>query len=203
MKKGLSEILCIVDRSGSMASIRSEAIGGFNAFLESQKQEAGEANLTLVLFDNEYKVVCRGTAIGKVQPLSDKTFVPRGTTALLDAMGRTIDDAGKRLADMPDEQRPETVIVAVLTDGMENASSDYSQAQIAEIIRHQKENYNWQFVFLAANQDAIATAERLSINRTDAMSFNSDSAGTRMAFRKMSCMVSERRTASKKGGVDN
>ncbi len=194
----LSEIACIIDCSGSMQSIRSDAIGGFNAFLEEQKKHPGSARLTLILFDHEYERVHDAVDIKHVAPLSEATYTPRGTTALLDAIGRTIDDVGKRLAETTEEERPGTVIVAILTDGMENASSDYTRARVAEMIKHQQEKYGWEFVFLAANQDAIQEAQKLSISAKDAMNFAPTGGGVKVAYAKMSREVSDRRSRPRK-----
>ena len=151
-------------------------------FLEAQKNLPGKARLTLVLFDNEYDVLCDGADIQSVKPLDNSTYVPRGTTALLDAIGRTVDDIGKRLSSTPESERPGKVIVAILTDGLENASTDYGYDQIAEIIRHQQQKYSWEFIFLAANQDAIASAGKLSIEAKDAYCFEATADGVAEAF---------------------
>jgi uncharacterized protein YegL len=121
MKENLTELVFILDRSGSMGTMAKEAIGGFNAFLEEQKKLPGEAKLTLALFDHQYSLVCNGKDIKDVEPLDDKTYVPRGTTALLDAIGRTIDDVGSRLSATTEAERPSKILVAILTDGQENA----------------------------------------------------------------------------------
>lgn len=193
MNSNLAEIICIIDRSGSMEAIRTDAIGGFNSFLDRQKKEPGEAKLTLILFDHEYDVVYHHVEIKQVPPLTAVTYVPRGTTALLDAVGRTIDDVGKRLHAMPEHDRPGKVIVAILTDGMENASRDYTLERVSEMIRHQREKYAWEFLFLAANQDAITTAASMSIPALNAVTFVASSAGTAKAFDNLDSMVAERR----------
>jgi uncharacterized protein YegL len=193
MKEQLSDIICIVDRSGSMAQITSDAIGGFNTFLQAQKEEPGEARLSLVLFDHEYLLVHDAVPIATVPPLTGETYVPRGTTALLDAIGRTIAAVGERLAATPEPERPGKVIVAILTDGLENASREYTHERISEMIRHQREEYAWEFVFLAANQDAIAAAVSLSINAKDAYSFDASADGIVAAYARMSEEVSFKR----------
>lgn len=193
MNKNLTEIVCVIDRSGSMHSIRSDAIGGFNSFLDSQKQEAGEAKLTLVLFNHEYEQVHNGVAIQKVKPLNDATYVPAGMTALLDAVGRTIDDVGLRLSRMPEKERPSKVIMAILTDGLENASKDYTRDRIFDMIEHQRHKYNWEFVFLGANQDAIATARTLSIDAQDTVNFSATGKGIRDVYGSLSKRVSQTR----------
>ena len=193
MNDNLSEIVCIVDRSGSMDSIRSDAIGGFNAFLSDQKQQPGEAMLSLVLFNHEYKLVYDHIDIAKTPKLTDKTYQPAGMTALLDAVGRTIDAVGERLAATPEAQRPAKVIVAILTDGLENASKDYSRDKVAKMIQRQQQKYSWEFIFLAANQDAIAAAQDISITAKDAVAFTSTGEGVRTAYTAMSAEVTRRR----------
>ena len=133
-KKDFNEIICILDRSGSMASVATDAIGGFNQFLKDQKELPGEASLTVVLFDNKYELLHENTPINDVPDLNFKTYVPRGMTALLDAIGKTIDETGKRLKNTPEDQRPEKVIVSILTDGFENASCKYDKSKIKEMI---------------------------------------------------------------------
>ena len=194
MNTRLTEIACIVDRSGSMDSIRSDAIGGFNAFLEGQKRVPGEARLTLVLFDHEYLVLHDATDIRSAPPLDESTYVPRGTTALLDAIGRTIDAVGERLSTTPPAQRPGKVITAILTDGLENASKRYSHARIAEMIEHQRTKYGWEFLFLAANQDAVLSARALAIPAEDAVPYAADSEGVAMAFYEMDVRLARYRT---------
>ncbi len=186
MKQGLAEIVCIIDRSGSMESIKNDAVGGFNAFLEEQKKVPGEATLTYVQFDTEYEVVHENTPLQDVKPIDDTVYIPRGSTALLDAIGRTIDSTGKRLANMPEENRPEKVIVAILTDGEENSSRQYELSQIKEKIGHQKEKYSWEFIFLAANQDAFAEAQKIGIDSKDAFNFSATGKGVRKAYANMS-----------------
>jgi uncharacterized protein YegL len=167
MNTNLTYIAFILDRSGSMQSMAEEAIGGFNAFLSEQQAEEGEANLSLILFDHEYTPITNCTPVAKVKPLNGKTYEPRGMTALFDAMGRTIDDLGKQLADTPEADRPGGVIVVTLTDGMENASKDYTQAQVAAKVKHQQEKYGWQFIFLGANLETTEQAEDLNIAQAD------------------------------------
>ena len=193
MQDNLSDIICILDRSGSMESVRSDAIGGFNSFLADQQQQPGDAHFTLVLFNHDYLLLYDHVGIAQAQPLDNSSYQPQGTTALLDAVGRTIDDVGQRLAQTPEPQRPGKVIVAILTDGLENASKDYSRSRIAQMIQHQREKYSWEFIFLAANQDAIATAREISIAAQDAVSFAATPDGVRHAHLHMSQEVTRRR----------
>ncbi|MBN2358052.1 MAG: VWA domain-containing protein [Deltaproteobacteria bacterium] len=202
-RPGLTEIVCIIDRSGSMEAIRDDAIGGFNVFLDAQQQLPGEAWLTLVLFDDRYDVVIDHVALDQVARLDRVTFVPRGSTALLDAMGRTIDQVGTRLAATAEDDRPSKVIVVVLTDGKENASRNYSQHDVFDRVAHQREQYGWDFIFLAANQDAIASAAALAIDPRRAISFVADHEGTSAGFSEVSNAVGASRMlfgGSKKRG---
>ncbi|MBF0231452.1 MAG: hypothetical protein HQK65_00240 [Desulfamplus sp.] len=189
MKQGLSEIICIIDRSGSMESIRNDAIGGFNAFLEEQKKIQGEATLTYIQFDTEYEIVHEHKPLQDVEPINDKIYMPRGSTALLDAIGKTIDSTGKRLANLPEENRPEKVIVSILTDGEENSSHHYNLSQIKEMITHQKKKYSWEFIFLAANQDAFDEAAKIGIDTKDAFNFAATGRGVREAYINMNDCV--------------
>lgn len=195
MDKNFTEIVCIIDKSGSMASIKDDAIGGFNNFLEEQKKVKGKAHLTLVLFDTDYQLVYDATDINRTKPLDEHTYKPEGTTALLDTIGRTVDKVGDRLANTPEDKRPGAVIVAILTDGMENASRKYEKNQIFDMIKRQENDYNWSFVFLAANQDAIATALSYGISRGNAMNYADTSMGMSGAMHTMSNTVLYRRQA--------
>lgn len=194
MQNDLTEIAYVLDRSGSMQSLASDAIGGFNAFISNQKQVEGRANFTLVLFDHEYLVVHKSEDIQQVPELDAKTYVPRGQTALLDAVGRTIDDLGAALASLPEAERPAKVIVAIFTDGLENASRVYTTERLAASIQHQQDKYNWEFLFLAANQDAIATAATIAIPAAQAMNFTASPTGVRASQQ----MLDERITRSRK-----
>lgn len=196
----LTEITVILDRSGSMQSIASDAIGVFNAFLAAQRREpivgcepgSDTTRLTLVLFDDQYEVPCKSTLLTEVPDLTARTFLPRGSTALRDAIGRTLSKMTRSFAARPAEQKPATIIVTILTDGEENASHEYSAQHIAGLIEAKKE-LGWQFVFLAANQDALATAAGLRIDATDALNLISTQAGTATAFRDLSDKVTEKR----------
>lgn len=174
MNDNLTEIAFILDRSGSMESMIEPAISGFNRLLREQQQVTGSARFTLVLFDDQYETPVQSLPIAEVVELDTTTYVPRGSTALLDAIGRTIDELGAKLAAIPEPERPGQVIVAILTDGMENASTCFSWRQISTRIRHQTEAYQWKFLFLGANQDAIATARRMSIQAADSSNFAMD-----------------------------
>lgn len=186
MKKNHSEIVCILDRSGSMSCVRNDAIGGFNTFLEEQKKVEGTADVTLILFDDQYIVTEDKSEINGVEPLNNKTYVPRGSTSLYDAIGKTINTIGERLANTSEKERPENVIVAILTDGNENSSVEFSQKQIFDMIKHQSENYNWNFVYLAANQDSMEVGAQMGFGANNTMDFSHDSDGVAVAYAAVS-----------------
>lgn len=175
-----TEIAFILDRSGSMESMTNAAISGFNEFLKAQQATVDDdgqpipATFTLILFDHEYLAVHNRQDIQTALPLTLETYVPRGNTALLDAIGRTIDSIGNELAAIPEADRPAKVIIAILTDGEENASRLYSMSDINQRITHQTEKYQWEFMFLGANQDAIATAAQMGIHAHHAATFTTD-----------------------------
>lgn len=193
MNTNLTHIAFILDRSGSMDSMSKEAIGGFNSFLADQQKEEGEATISLILFDHEYLPTTINTDIQEMPELTEADYVPRGMTALLDAMGRTIDDLGQRLAETPEAERPGTVIVVTLTDGLENASKDYTHAKVAAMIQHQKEAYQWQFLFLGADLASTEQAASLNIDAADRAVYCSVEEGMSLSSRH----ISERRRAAR------
>jgi len=191
-----SEIAFVLDRSGSMKSCQQAAIDGFNQFLTDQQKTDGLAKLTLVLFDDEYLVPISSIPVEEVVSLTDDTYQPQGCTALLDAIGQTIDDLGQRLAALAEKDRPGQVIVAILTDGLENASQRFAWKEIAGKIKHQTDTYKWIFLFLGANQDAIATAANLSIAANNAANYVADAAGSKAGQAAFSRKMSALRRAS-------
>lgn len=160
MNTNLTDITLVIDRSGSMSSVLDDAQGGVNAFLAEQARQPGDALLTLVQFDTEYEFIHRGVPIRQVPPYELR---PRGSTALLDAVGRAVNETGERLAKMAEADRPGLVVFVVLTDGQENSSHEFTKAEIKKMIEHQQSVYNWQFTFLGANQDAFAEAGGMGI----------------------------------------
>ena len=186
MNPQLTEIAYVLDRSGSMVAMTEAAIVGFNEFLSDQLDTPGDANLSLVLFDNEFLVPYERAPLQDVRKLDTQTYVPRGGTSLLDAIGLTIDRLGEKLAAEPEERRPGKVIVAIFTDGYENSSSRYSREQINKMITHQRETYQWEFIFLAANEDAIATAASMGIAREMSSSIDHSAKGLRTSYRSSS-----------------
>ena len=193
MNKKLTEIAYILDRSGSMQPLVESAISGFNTFLKDQQETPGEANFTLVLFDDEYLLHADRSPIAEVRPLDANTYVPRACTALLDSIGRTIDNIGNKLSKIPKKDRPGKVIVAIYTDGYENASTDYTVQKISKMIRHQTDNYGWEFLFLAANEDAIATAASYGIDRKNASQVQFSDLGHHASSGSISRKVSSHR----------
>lgn len=193
----LTEIICVIDRSGSMDSIKTDAIGGFNSFINEQKKVPGEARLTLVLFNDGYEFLHEGIPLEDVPPLDETTFVPAGMTALLDAVGRTIDSVGERLSKTPEPERPSQVIMAILTDGEENHSTEYTREQVFQRITHQRDVYKWEFMFLAANQDAIEEGSKIGIDAADAFNFDATDQGTKAAYMTMSESITTRRDRKK------
>ncbi len=176
MKHNFTRIAIVLDRSGSMESCKESTVSGFNEFIRTQQELPGEAMVKLVQFDDRYETVFDMNL--KLCPeLTQNTFVPRGSTALLDAQGRTIVELGRELAALPEQERPSKVIVVTLTDGLENASKEYNLERIGELIREQRDKYNWDFVFLGANQDAIQTAAAMNIPLPSAMSYSTSKAG--------------------------
>lgn len=186
-----TEIISIIDRSGSMATIAKDAIGGFNTFLADQKTVPGEARMTLTIFDDKYDLLYAGKPLSEAEPLTDKMFVPRGGTALLDAIGRTLNEQGARIKS---DGWAEKVIVCILTDGGENQSREFNQGQIKEMVKH-AEGHGWSFVFLAANQDAFAAATLYGINLAHASAFAANAAGTQTAYASMSATTRSLRSA--------
>jgi len=193
-KKEFTEIVCIIDRSGSMQAIVNDAIGGFNTFLEDQKKHPGEATLTYIQFDTEYELLHENTPIKDVRPIDMTTYKPRGMTALLDAIGRTIDTVGRRLSNIPDENRPAKVVVAILTDGEENSSHEFTLEKVKGMITHQKDTYQWEFIFLAANQDAFAEGAKIGIDPKDIQNFAATGKGVRAAYAHAGASVGSYRT---------
>lgn len=206
MNPTLTEIAYILDRSGSMAHMTESAISGFNAFLQEQLDEPGDANLTLLLFDNEFLHPNLRTPLQDVRPLDATVYVPRGSTSLLDAIGLTIDGLGAKLANEPEEKRPAKVVVAIYTDGYENSSTRYSLRKINGMITHQREKYGWEFLFLAANQDAMATAAQMGIashmSSSVALSGKGVSDSSAAFARKVRSMRKQVRTGEKDADFD-
>ena len=194
MKKNLTEIVFILDRSGSMAGLEADTIGGFNALIRKQQAEEGEAYVSTVLFDNHTEVIHDRVDIRKIQPMTRKDYYVRGCTALLDAVGKSIHHIGNVHKYAREEDRPEKTIFVITTDGMENASRMYSYEQVRKMIRHEQDKYGWEFLFLGANIDAAKEAARFGISEDRAANYHADHQGTAVIYEAMSEAVCNVRT---------
>jgi hypothetical protein len=186
MNLNLTEIVFLIDRSGSMGGLETDTIGGFNAFIENQKQIEGDTVVTTVLFDDKYELLYNGIDAEKVK-LSNKEYFVRGSTALLDAIGKTIIDVGYRLSVMEESQRPAKVIFVITTDGMENASKEFTYKKVKELIKHQQDKYQWEFIFLGANIDASKEADNIGISTENAFNYEASKVGVEQMY----CQVCE------------
>lgn len=186
MKKNLTEIVFILDRSGSMAGLEEDTIGGFNSMIDRQKRTEGEAYISTVLFDNVSEVIHDRVAVQKIQPLTREDYMVRGCTALLDAIGGAIHHIGNVHKYAREEDVPEHTLFVITTDGMENASRYYTSDQVKNMIERQKEKYGWEFLFLAANIDAVETARKYGIGKDRAVNYRADSRGTRLNYEVLS-----------------
>ena len=182
MKKNLTELVFILDRSGSMRGLEKDTIGGFNGMLDKQREEEGDANITTVLFDDQYEKVHDRLPLDQVKDLTSKEYYVRGCTALLDAIGRTIYEMGLIQKHLPDSEKAGKVIVVITTDGLENASHEYSRDKVKTMIEHEKEKYGWEFLFLGANMDAVAEAGTLGIGADRSGTFEKDSQGIELNY---------------------
>jgi uncharacterized protein YegL len=193
MRDDFTDITIVLDRSGSMAAVADDTIGGFNQFLLDQKRAPGSGVLTLVQFDNEYQFVHSAKPLSEVPPLSSATFIPRGSTALLDAIARAIGETHERIAKTDESDRPGTVIFVILTDGHENSSREATVDTVFKRITEQQEQRGWKFIFLGANQDAIKAAARLGIGAGTSLSYAHTGRGSRSAFMSTSKSVAAMR----------
>lgn len=182
MKEGLTEIIFILDRSGSMGGLESDTIGGFNAMLAKQKKVPGEARVTTVLFDDQYELLHHRIPLEGICPITDKEYYVRGCTALLDAIGKTIHQLVHTLKHTTEDYRPEKVIFIITTDGLENASKEYSYSKLKQMIKHQTEKYHWEFLFMGANIDAIAEASKLGIKEDRAVTYENNAQGVALNY---------------------
>ena len=196
MKKGLTEVVFILDRSGSMAGLEKDTIGGFNAMLEKQRRGEGQALISTVLFSNESAVIHDRVDAREVPPLTDREYFVCGCTALLDAVGGAIRHIGNVHKYAREEDRPERTLFVITTDGMENASRHYDLRRVRAMIERQKARYGWEFLFLGANIDAVDTAARLGIDADRAANFHCDAQGTQLNYEAVSDAVSAVRCAA-------
>jgi len=208
MKTNLTELVFILDRSGSMSGLESDTIGGYNALLKKQKEGPGDAIVTTVLFDDNYELLHDRINVKGIRPITEKEYFVCGCTALLDAIGKTINKIGNVQRNTNEEHRADKVMFIITTDGMENASNEYNYEKIKKMVECQKEKYGWEFIFIGANIDAISTAAKFGISSDRAANYNADGEGTRLNYEAVSHVVSELRasrpiTESWKAEIEN
>jgi uncharacterized protein YegL len=194
MKTNITELVFILDKSGSMSGLESDTIGGYNAMLKKQQMEVGEAIVTTVLFDDNYELLHDRINIKGVRQITEKEYFVGGCTALLDAIGKSIQKIANVQKNTAEELRADTVLFIITTDGMENASKEYSYEKIKEMVEQQKLVYHWEFIFLGANIDAISTAAKFGISAGRAANYYPDKEGTRLNYKVLSDAVSNLRT---------
>ncbi len=195
MKKDLTELIFILDRSGSMGGLESDTIGGYNAMLKKQMEAEGAAFVTTALFDDEYELLHDRINLKGVKPISDKEYFVRGTTALLDAIGKSIQKIVNVQRNTSDDEKAEKVLFIITTDGLENASREYSYSRIRSMIEKQKSRYGWEFIFLGANIDAVAEAEKFGIDSSRAAQFHNDKEGIELNYKVVSEAICELRSS--------
>ena len=196
MKKNLTELVMILDRSGSMGGLESDTIGGYNSMLKKQREEDGEVLVSTVLFDDRSEVLYDRVPLEKMPQMTEKEYYVRGCTALLDAVGGAIHHIGNVHKYAREEDRPEKTIFVITTDGLENASREYSYGRVKKMVEQQKEKYGWEFLFLGANIDAIETAGRFGISADRAANYNSDREGTALNYDVLAETVCKMRVAA-------
>ena len=189
-RNNITELVFILDRSGSMAGLESDTIGGFNAMIEKQKKEEGECYISTVLFDNVSEVLHDRVKLSNIKPMTDREYTVRGCTALIDAIGGAIHHIGNIHKYARPEDVPEHTMFIITTDGMENASQRYSSEQVKRMIKRQKDKYGWEFLFIGANIDAVETARCYGIDEDRAVNYNADAEGTGILYESVACAVS-------------
>lgn len=190
MRKGLTEVVFIIDRSGSMSGLEADTIGGFNSMINKQKNEEGEALVSTVLFDDKVEVLYDRVDVKKVEPMNEHQYYVRGCTALLDAIGGAIHHIGNVHKYAREEDRPEKTLFIITTDGMENSSHKYNYEKVKKMVEKQKKKYGWEFIFLGANIDAIEVAGRFGIASNRAITYQSDHEGTALNYEVIGNTVS-------------
>ena len=202
MRKGLTEVVFILDRSGSMSGLEADTIGGFNSMIEKQRKEEGEAYISTVLFDDQIEVLYDRVPVGKIKPMNDRQYYVRGCTALLDAIGGAIHHIANIHKYAREEDRPEKTLFVIITDGMENASHLYTYEKVKKMVEIEKEKYGWEFLFLGANIDAVEVAGRFGIGADRAINYECDSAGTQLNYQVLSQTMSAVRKSSSRMEID-
>ncbi len=195
MRKGLTEVVFILDRSGSMSGLEADTIGGFNSLIEKQRKEEGEAYISTVLFDDNREVLYDRVPVDKVEPMNDNQYYVRGCTALLDALGSAIRHIANVHKYAREEDRPEKTLFVITTDGMENASKKYSYKKVRHMVEKERDKYGWEFLFLGANMDAVEEAGRFGICEDRAVSYQCDSPGIALSYEALSEAISGVRNA--------
>ena len=193
MREGLTEVVFILDKSGSMSGLEADTIGGFNSMIQKQKKEEGEAYISVVLFNDGSEVVYDRVALDKIKPMTDDDYYVGGCTALLDAVGGAIHHIGNIHKYAREEDVPEKTIFIITTDGMENSSHEYNYAKVKKMVERQEEKYGWKFIFLGANIDAAKEAGKFGIKTNRAVNYECNSEGTRNNYMKVSSMLSAHR----------
>lgn len=196
MKKDLTEVIFILDRSGSMSPLAEDTIGGFNSFIAQQRAEPGECRLTTVLFDDQYEILHDNVDIHSVPELTSKDYFARGMTALFDAVGKTVNTVGERLSKTDEADRPEQVIVVITTDGQENSSKEFVADKIKEMVATQENTYKWRFLFLGANIDAFTEGGNLGFASVNTAQYDASSIGTQVLYSSVASFVSDVRARS-------
>lgn len=196
MKKNLAELIFILDRSGSMSGLESDTIGGYNSMLKKQMDSEGEAFITTVLFDDNYELLHDRINLKGVRPITEKEYFVRGTTALLDAIGKSIQKIINVQRNTSEDEKAEKILFVITTDGLENASREYSYAKIKAMIEHQKNTYGWEFIFLGANIDAVSEAEKFGIDSSRAARYHNDKEGIELNYKAVSDAICELRSNS-------
>ncbi len=192
-KNGITELVFILDRSGSMSGLEKDTIGGFNSMIEKQKKQDGECYVSTVLFDNESEVIHDRVKLSEIKPMTEDDYSVRGCTALVDAIGGAIHHIGNIHKYARSEDVPEHTMFIITTDGMENASHRYSSEQVKKMIERQKEKYGWEFLFIGANIDAVETAARYGIGSDRAVNYNADEKGTKILYETVSESICQMR----------
>jgi len=194
MKKGMTEMVFVIDRSGSMTGLEDDTIGGFNSTIKKQKEEEGEAKVTTILFDNRYEVLHDRFDLNQIGEMTSDEYYTRGTTALLDALGRAIRKTVNVQRHLPEEERAENVVFVVITDGYENSSREYSYRDIRHMVKKEQEKYGWEFLFLGANIDAVAEGGRMGFRADRSVRYMHDGVGTGLVYDSVNNAVRNLRT---------
>lgn len=197
MKHNKCELVFILDRSGSMSGLESDTIGGYNSMLKKQQEVKGDVTVTTILFDDKYEILHDRLPLENIKPITESEYYVRGTTALLDAMGKTINRIKNVKKHLKKSAKVDKVLFVIITDGLENASKEYSNYIIKNMVTNAKDNHNWEFIFLGANIDAISTAQNYGISPKNAANYRADATGTEITYAAVANAVSQIRSKRK------